>query len=38
VEKIILSFYSLLDLRPKKVPRHQSSLHKSLKGLAGVDT
>lgn len=38
VEKIILSFYSLLDLRPKKVPRHQSNLHKSLKGLAGVDT
>ena len=37
IEKILLSLYSLLDLRPKKVPPHQSSLHQSLQGLAGVD-
>jgi phytoene synthase len=38
IEKIFLSLYSLLDLRPKKVPPHQSGLHQSLQGLAGVDT
>jgi phytoene synthase len=37
VEKILLSTYSLLDLIPKTVPPHQSELHHSLKGLAGVD-
>ena len=37
LEKIVLSLVSLIDLRPKKVPPHQSNLHKSLKGLAGVD-
>ena len=37
-EKIFISLYSLLDLRPKKVPQHQSELHLSLKGLAGVDS
>jgi phytoene synthase len=36
-EKIMLSLASLVDLRPKQVPPHQSTLHKSLKGLAGVD-
>ena len=37
LEKIILSLFSLVDLRPKKVPPHLSKLHKPLKGLAGVD-
>ena len=37
IEKTLLSLYSLVDLRPKKVPPHQSELHQSLKGLAGVD-
>jgi phytoene synthase len=36
-EKILLSTVSLLDLIPKTVPPHQSELHHSLKGLAGVD-
>jgi hypothetical protein len=35
--KIMISLYSLFDLRPKKVPPHQSELHLSLKGLAAVD-
>jgi phytoene synthase len=38
IEKILLSAFSLLDLRRKKVPPHQSALHQSLQGLAGVDT
>ena len=38
IEKILLSAFSLLDLRRKKVPPHQSKLHQSLQGLAGVDT
>jgi hypothetical protein len=38
IEKILLSAFSLLDLRRKKVPPHQSELHQSLQGLAGVDT
>jgi phytoene synthase len=38
IEKIFLSIYSLVDLRPKKVPTHQPTLHQSLQGLAGVDT
>lgn len=38
IEKIFLSIYSLVDLRPKKVPTHRSTLHQSLQGLAGVDT
>ena len=37
IEKTLLSLYSLVDLRPKKVPPHQSELHQSLQGLAGVD-
>ena len=37
IEKTLLSLYSLVDLRPKKVPPHQSELHQSLKGLAGVN-
>ena len=37
IEKALLSLYSLVDLRPKKVPPHQSELHQSLQGLAGVD-
>lgn len=37
LEKILLSAVSLLDLIPKTVPPHQSELHHSLKGLAGVD-
>ena len=36
-EKLIISLYSLFDLRPKKVPPHQSELHIALKGLAAVD-
>lgn len=36
-EKIMVSLYSLFDLWPKKVPSHQSELHLSLKGLAGID-
>jgi phytoene synthase len=36
-EKMIISLYSLFDLRPKKVPPHPSELHVALKGLAGVD-
>jgi phytoene synthase len=35
--KIMISVYSLFDLRLKKVPAHQSELHISLKGLAAVD-
>ena len=37
IEKTLLSLYSLVDLRPKKVPPHQSELHQSLQGLAGVN-
>ena len=37
IEKTLLSLYSRVDLRPKKVPPHQSELHQSLQGLAGVD-
>ena len=37
IERTLLSLYSLVDLRPKKVPPHQSELHQSLQGLAGVD-
>lgn len=37
IEKTLLSLYSLVDLRPKNVPPHQSELHQSLQGLAGVD-
>jgi hypothetical protein len=36
-EKIMISLYSLFDLWPRKVPQHQSTLHQSLQGLAGVD-
>ena len=36
-EKMIISLYSLFDLRPKKVPPHPSELHVALKGLAGID-
>jgi len=36
-EKILLSLYSLLDLRPKRVPSHKAELHHYLKGLAGVE-
>jgi phytoene synthase len=35
--KIRLSISSLVHLIPRKVPDHQSQLHKHLKGLAGVD-
>ncbi|MGB0473957.1 MAG: phytoene/squalene synthase family protein [Porticoccaceae bacterium] len=38
LEKILLSLCCVIDLRPKKVPPHQSLLHQSLRGLAGVDT
>ncbi|MDA8944110.1 phytoene/squalene synthase family protein [Porticoccaceae bacterium] len=36
-EKMIISLYSLFDLRPRKVPPHPSELHMALKGLAGID-
>ncbi|MDB3925552.1 phytoene/squalene synthase family protein [Porticoccaceae bacterium] len=36
-EKMIISLYSLFDLRPKRVPPHPSELHVALKGLAGID-
>ncbi|MDB2649565.1 phytoene/squalene synthase family protein [Porticoccaceae bacterium] len=36
-EKMIISLYSLFDLRPKRVPPHSSELHVALKGLAGID-
>jgi phytoene synthase len=35
--KVCLSISSLVYLIPKKVPDHKTSLHKHLKGLAGVD-
>jgi|TARA_B110000879_G_scaffold6078_1_gene7919 phytoene synthase len=35
--KMRLSISSLVYLIPKKVPNHKTSLHKHLKGLAGVD-
>ena len=35
-EKALLSLRSLADLRPKKVPAHQTQLHQHLQGLAGV--
>jgi phytoene synthase len=36
VEKVLLSLRSTADLRPKKVPPHQTKLHQHLQGLAGV--
>ena len=35
-EKVLLSLRSLADLRPKKVPPHETILHQHLDGLAGV--
>lgn len=35
-EKVLLSLRSLADLRPKKVPPHDTILHQHLEGLAGV--
>ncbi len=37
-EKVLLSLRSLADLRPLRVPEHNSKLHQHLKGLAGVDS
>lgn len=37
-EKVLLSLRSLADLRPLRVPEHDSKLHQHLKGLAGVDS
>ena len=36
-DKLMISLYCLIDLRPKKVPQHHSALHQSLEGLAGVN-
>jgi len=35
-EKILLSFRSLIDFRPRVVPAHKHKLHQHLQGLAGV--
>ena len=36
-EKILLSVRSLTDIVPLPVPAHNSCLHESLQGLAGVE-